>query len=371
MVSQNGSGKKITKEDKKNMDYGKLLARSLRVFFKDALRISLRNPSQAYFFFKTIWNQRKASSIRQNWESQGVHVPPIMVYSITDKCNLQCKGCYNQNLRQSSKEELSIDRMHGIISEANELGISFIVLAGGEPLTRPEILDITGSFPDIIFLIFTNGLLIEGEELIKLKRQKNVVPIISLEGYEKDTDERRGKGVHDALQRIIRKLKNKRAFFGVSLTVTRYNFNTIINQQFIKKLSLLGCKIFFLPEYTAIRGGTEDWVPTVEQRTSTPGIMKSFRTQFPAIFVALPSDEEEFGGCLSAGRGFIHVSAEGDLEPCPFAPYSDTNLKDTPLKDALQSEFLRTIRQNHEQLHETDGGCALWVKREWVQSLLQ
>ena len=99
--------------------------------------------------------------------------------------------------------------------------------------------------------------------------------------------------------------------------------------------------------------------------------MKSFRAQFPAIFVALPSDEEEFGGCLSAGRGFIHVSAEGDLEPCPFAPYSDTNLKDTPLKEALQSEFLRAIRQNHDKLNETEGGCALWVKREWVQSLLQ
>ncbi|MFC2145643.1 radical SAM protein, partial [Actinomycetota bacterium] len=259
----------------------------------------------------------------------------------------------------------------GIISEAKELGISFIVLAGGEPLIRPEILDITGNFPEIIFLIFTNGLLIKGEELLKLKQQKNVVPIISLEGYEKDTDERRGTGVYEVLQRIIEKLKGKRAFFGVSLTVTKYNFDTIINQQFIKKLTHIGCKIFFLPEYTAIRGGTEDWVPTVEQRISTPDIMRSFRAQFPAIFVALPSDEEEFGGCLSAGRGFIHVSAEGNLEPCPFAPYSDTNLKDTPLKEALQSEFLRKIRQNHDKLDETDGGCALWVKREWVQSLLQ
>jgi len=236
---------------------------------------------------------------------------------------------------------------------------------------RQEILDITGSFPEIVFLIFTNGLLIDGKVLLKLKQQKNVLPILSLEGYEKDTDERRGKGVYDVLQRIIGKLKSKRAFFGVSLTVTKQNFNTIINHQFIHKLTHLGCKIFFLPEYTAIRGGTEDWVPTVEQRTSTPEIMKSFRDQFSAIFVALPSDEEEFGGCLSAGRGFIHVSSEGNLEPCPFAPYSDTNLKDTPLKEALQSDFLRAIRQNHEQLNETEGGCALWVKREWVQSLLK
>jgi len=370
MINKNELIAKVTEEDKKNLKYGKLLSKSLKVFFGDALRISLKNPSQAYFFFKTLRWQRQATRLRQNWESQGIHVPPIMVYSITNKCNLHCKGCYNQNLRQSSKEELSADRMKGIVSEAKELGISFIVLAGGEPLVRPEILDITGSFPEIIFLIFTNGLLVDGEVLLKLNQQKNVVPIISLEGYEKDTDERRGKGVYDVLQRIIGKLKSKRSFFGVSLTVTKYNFNTIINYQFIQRLTRLGCKIFFLPEYTAIRGGTEDWVPTIKQRTSIPDIMKSFRAQFPAIFVALPSDEEEFGGCLSAGRGFIHVSAEGNLEPCPFAPYSDTNLKDTHLKEALQSEFLKAIRQNHEQLHETEGGCALWVKREWVQSLL-
>ncbi len=370
-MANTGLAPEITKEDEKNVKYGKLLGKSLKVFFGTALKISLKNPSQAFFFLKTALWQRRASRLRASWKSKGINVPPIMVYSITDRCNLNCKGCYNQNLRKSAKEELTSDRMKGIISEAKELGISFIVLAGGEPLIRREILDITGDYPEIIFLIFTNGMLIDKNVLAKLNQQKNVVPIISLEGYEEETDERRGKGVYDVLQRIIARLKNKRAFFGVSLTVTRSNFDTIINREFIRKLSLIGCKIFFLPEYTAIRGGTEDWVPTMSQRATVPGIMKSFRAQFPAIFVALPSDEEEFGGCLSAGRGFIHISAEGNLEPCPFAPYSDTNLKDTPLKEALQSKFLKAIRQNHDKLHETEGGCALWVKREWVQSLLK
>ena len=70
-----------------------------------------------------------------------------------------------------------------------------------------------------------------------------------------------------------------------------------------------------------------------------------------------------------AGRGFVHVSPEGNLEPCPFAPYSDTNLRDLSLKDALQSELLKEIRQNHEKLTETKGGCALWENREWIDSL--
>ena len=97
---------------------------------------------------------------------------------------------------------------------------------------------------------------------------------------------------------------------------------------------------------------------------------ENFRTKFPALFVAFPGDEEQFGGCLSSGRGFVHVAPDGSLEPCPFAPYSDSSLKDLSLKDALKSKFLVTIRENRDKLDETDGGCALWVQREWVKSLL-
>ena len=74
---------------------------------------------------------------------------------------------------------------------------------------------------------------------------------------------------------------------------------------------------------------------------------------------------------LSAGRGFVHVGPDGSVEPCPFAPYFDSNFTGTSLKAALQSDFLMSIRQNHDQLVETRGGCALWEKREWVQSLLE
>ena len=96
-----------------------------------------------------------------------------------------------------------------------------------------------------------------------------------------------------------------------------------------------------------------------------------YRSRFTALFITVPGDEEEIGGCLSAGRGFIHVNAEGDVEPCPFFPYSDTNLMDMSLKDALQSEFLKRIRENHEQLSEAKDGCALWAEGEWVRFLLR
>ncbi len=92
-----------------------------------------------------------------------------------------------------------------------------------------------------------------------------------------------------------------------------------------------------------------------------PELMTGLRRQYPALFIAFPGDEEAYGGCLAAGRGFIHINPEGNLEPCPFAPYTDTNLTNLPLREALNSQLLKTIRENHDQLTETRGGCALKI----------
>jgi len=353
-----------------NIDFRRVLNDSLNVFFRDALRISITNPKQALFFLRTVRWQRKAAQLRSNWIDKGVNVPPIMIFSITDRCNLHCKGCYNQALRSSSRDELSKEEVRNLFNEANQLGISFIVLAGGEPLVRKEILDITKDFREIIFLVFTNGLLIDEKFVAKMKQQKNLVPVISLEGYEKDTDGRRGSGVYERLLKVIEKIKSKKVFWATSLTMTRSNFSEVTDENFINDLVDQGCKLIFFVEYNSIREGTESWVLTDEQRARVMGIRDTFRVRFSAMFITIPGDEDEIGGCLSSGRGFIHVSAEGDVEPCPFIPYSDTNLNEVSLKEALQSDFLKKIRENHAQLSET-GGCALLEKRKWIESLLK
>ncbi|MFC1899368.1 radical SAM protein [Chloroflexota bacterium] len=355
---------------KNGLDFHKVLNDSLNVFFKDALRVALTDPGQAYHFLRTVKWQKKASQIRADYEKQGIHVPPIMIFSITNRCNLHCKGCYHWALRPSAQSEFDVEKLRSIISEARELGISFIMIAGGEPLVRMEMLDIINDFPEITFLVFTNGLLINEEVVSKLKKIRNFIPVISLEGYKEETDSRRGEGVYQKLKGIVTQLKESGIFWSVSLTVTRSSFPSVTDEHFIDNLVNLGCKLFFFVEYTPVTEGTEDWFLTDEQRTSLLTIRDSFRSRYHALFIAIPGDEDEIGGCLSAGRGFVHVNAAGDVEPCPFAPYSDANLKDMSLKDALQSEFLREIRENHRELNEAEGGCALWVKREWVKSLL-
>lgn len=355
----------------KKIDYSAVLNQSLKVFFTDFVKVSLKNPSQAIFFYKTVRWQQQAAKLRVYWETQGVHVPPIAIFSITNRCNLKCKGCYHWELHKSAGPEMNTDKMRSIIKEAKDLGISFMVLAGGEPFVRREILDITKDFPEIIFLIFTNGLMINAELITKIKKQKNVVPVISLEGYRDDTDMRRGKGVYNKIKSIIENLNKHNIFYSVSITISKQTFDNVFDEEFIKSLVDLGCKLFFFVEYTPIKEGTEDWIITNEQRSKIVDTVKNFREKYKALFIAVPGDEEEIGGCMSAGKGFVHISADGNLEPCPFAPYSDTNLREMSLKDALQSKFLKSIRDSHEHLSETEGGCALWIEREWVRSMLK
>ena len=113
---------------------------------------------------------------------------------------------------------------------------------------------------------------------------------------------------------------------------------------YIEELVERGCRFILYVDFTPAEKGTEDHVLTDEQRDGVPGLMERFRKTYPALFIAVPWDEMQVGGCLSSGRGFIHINAQGDIEPCPFAPFSDVNLRNMSLKDALKSEFLKTLR---------------------------
>ncbi len=342
-------------------------------YFKDAVRITLREPAKSLFFLRTILWQRKAARVRRKWQNSGLHVPALLIVSVTSKCNLHCKGCYAfaRDEGKSRGLELSNARLRTLVAEANELGISAILFAGGEPLMRKDLLTITKDFPSVIFPIVTNGTLIDEGTLDHFRNQRNVIPVVSIEGDERDTDERRGVGMHERLQKAMAEMRAKGIFFGCSLTITRSNFATITDDRFIESLIRAGTKLILLLEYVSVEAGTEDWILTDEQRSTLADKTERFRTQFPAIFIEIPGDEEQYGGCLAAGRGFVHVSPDGDLEPCPVSPYSDTNVQQLSLKEALQSRLLQAIRQRHETLSEMGGGCALWTEREWVRSLLQ
>ena len=353
-------------------DYITILNRAITVFFKDAARITLREPSKALLFLRTVWWQKRAAQKRQRWQNENLLVPPFLIMSVTNECNLRCKGClaFAHREHRPAARELSEHRLRGLVSEARELGVSAIILAGGEPLVRKELLTITRDFPSIVFPLITNGTLIDETVMRQLKEQQNVIPIISIEGDECETDERRGAGIYKRLQGVMEKMHAEGIFFGSSLTITRSNVATITETNFVKNLVEAGTRIFLFLEYVSFEEGTDNWVLTGEQRSHLRQTTEALRTQFPALFIAIPGDEEQYGGCLAAGRGFVHISAAGDVEPCPASPFSDASVQRTSLREALQSNLLQAIRQQHNSLNETEGGCALWTEREWVHSLL-
>ncbi len=343
---------------------------ALKIFFLDAVRIAIRSPGQVITFLRTvIWIIRSAR-LRKNWMREGIRVPPIILLSTTYQCNLECKGCYARSFHEHTDQELTEEELQQIIAEANELGVSFFVLTGGEPLMRPEIFQIIEKFPEMIFILFTNGSLIDNETISKFKKQKNIIPLLSLEGNTEDTDQRRGEGTHRNVKNVMLDLKRRGIFFGTSITLTNLNFDTVLNDRYIHDFIDLGCKFCLFLDYTPTQAGTENWCLSDDQKNRVPSFMESFRKKFRALFIAVPWDEEDVGGCLSSGRGFIHINANGAVEPCPFAPFSDVNLRDVPLKEALKSKLLESIRETPELSKYTGRGCALWKNREKVESLL-
>lgn len=340
--------------------------RSLLRFFRGALLHSRFSLATCNFLVKTLIDQRSAQAVRGHWANQGVQVPPLMIISITNRCNLQCKGCYAHAIHTAPEEEMTDERLFEVVREASELGISIIMIAGGEPLLRPTFFQLAQKYPQILFPVFTNGMLIDENTIRRFKKLCNLIPILSLEGQQMETDMRRGSGVYALVQQRMKWLDQAGIFFGTSLTLTRQNFDLVTSFAFQKDLRQCGSQVSIFVDYVPVKAGTESLTLTPEQKARGLLIGAELQKQLSGSFVSLPGDEDLYGGCLAGGRGFIHVNPSGHLEPCPFAPFSDTDLREMSLKQALSSDLLRVIRENANKLGESQGGCTLWENRDWV-----
>jgi len=358
-----------------NAELTSYLNDGIRDLVSGIIRSTCNNPKEAAFLIKYLARSEKAAKIRASFENTGLHVPAFLIASITNACNLFCKGCYARANgicgEKCARELLAAEKWNDIFTQASELGISFCLLAGGEPLLRKDVIEQAAKTPEIVFPIFTNGTVIDGNYIKIFDRHRNLIPIFSVEGGKEQTDDRRGTGTYDRIFSAVKALGEKKIIFGTSLTVTTKNFNEITSDEFLELLDEHGCRLVFYIEYVPADGKTE-LAPTAKERAAMDEKLNLLRKRYPKMmFLSFPGDEQYMGGCLAAGRGFFHIGPDGAAEACPFSPYSDTDLKKSTLKEALSSPFFLSLREKGLSGGEHDGGCTLFENEDTVRECLK
>lgn len=361
---------------KEEFDLGAYLKKSVENFIRSALKATADDPRESAYIARFALSCRSADDRRAKAEKRGEHIPTMLIAGITPECNLNCTGCYSRKFHTNCADP-GTDRMtrgdwDRVFSEAEDLGISFILLAGGEPLLCRDIIETAGNYPGIFFPVFTNGTLLD-EKYIKLFDEKrNLFPVISIEGRRDTTDNRRGSGIYDKVNSAMKSLRESHLIFGVSITVTTANLQEVTERDFLDRLLESGCKAVIYVEYVPVTEDTSDLAPAESERALLQDRLVDIRKTYPeAVFISFPGDEKSSAGCLAAGRGFFHINSYGGAEPCPFSPYSDTNVRNNSLLETLRSPLFRKIREQNVLAEDHSGGCVLFEKRDQIEKLVR
>ena len=359
----------------KKFDIQAYMTRGVEGIVAGALKATLKDPRESAFMLQFAAASKKASKRRAAAEKAGEHIPPFLIASITSSCNLHCAGCYSRcnhaTVDAEPVSQLTDAEWLAIFREADEIGVSFILLAGGEPMLRRDIVEAAGKMPNIIFPIFTNGTYMDDAYFKLFDKCRNLIPVMSIEGGKEETDERRGKGVYEKLLSNMDALHNKELLFGVSVTVTTQNIREVISQEFLETLAERGCKLVVYVEFVPVTEESTELAPGEEERTILRDGIARLREKYQEmVFVSFPGDEKTSGGCIAAGRGFFHINSHGGAEPCPFSPYSDSNVRDTSLREALRSPLFAALREGELLTDDHAGGCVLYEKRSEVEAIL-
>ena len=341
----------------------------------DTIKATLKNPRESAFMARFAAASRKASKRRAKLEQEGIHVPGFLIASITSSCNLHCAGCYsrcsNATVDTAPVEQLTGEEWLKVFREAEEMGISFIMLAGGEPLLRRDVIEAAGGMPNVIFPVFTNGTFIDEGYFKLLDECRNLVPVLSIEGNREITDGRRGAGIYDLVTRNMQKFRDKGLIFGASITVTTENVEEVTSRAFVRDLADRGCKLIIYVEFVPVTEEAAHLAPGQRERDYMERAMSELRGDYDDIvLLSFPGDELATEGCMAAGREFFHINSHGGAEPCPFSPYSDVNVKETSLKEAIRSRLFQMLREQEVLDHEHEGGCVLFTRRSEVERIM-
>lgn len=299
--------------------------------------------------------------------------PPFLYVSIINTCNLRCQGCWvDVSMKQ---ETIKPAAFHQLVREAKQMGNVFFGIVGGEPFMHPHLLDMLAEHPDCYFQIFTNGHFITPERAKQMWRLGNVTPLISVEGTEIVSDERRGRG--NVLSKTMQGLRNALdagVFTGVCTSLARTNIDDLLKEEWIDRLVEMGVLYTWFHVYRPMGPNPNpDLCLTPEQALRARKFVVEMRAKKPIVIIDAYHDGEGKALCPAATGISHHINPWGDIEPCPIVQFSTESIHGTkdarPLKQKfLQSAFLADFRK---LAAETTRGCIVLERPDLLKKLVE
>lgn len=282
----------------------------------------------------------------ENKEKYNCNIPWAILLDPTSACNLHCTGCWAAEY--GNRMNLTYEEMDNIVCQGVELGTYVYLFTGGEPLVRKnDIIRLCEAHPDCVFSSFTNGTLIDEAFAEEMLRVRNFMPAISIEGFEEATDSRRGKGTYQKIIRAMNILKERKLPFGISCCYTSANAEVIGSEEYFERMVEMGAKFAWLFTYMPVgKDAVPELMATAAQREMMYHKIREYRKTKPIFTMDFWNDGEYVGGCIAGGRSYLHINANGDIEPCAFIHYSDSNIREKTLLEAYCSPLFMGYHDN-------------------------
>lgn len=301
---------------------------------------------------------------------KGIYFPPFLYLSIINSCNLRCQGCWVDV--ESPRESIDIKRLNRLINDAKTHGNSFFGLLGGEPFMHPQLLDVLAHQQDAYFQIFTNGQLITDKVAARLRELGNATPLISIEGREVVSDQRRGK--KDVFNRTLKGLDTAirhKLLTGVATSVCKSNIRDLLTESWLDELIDRGVHYVWFHSYRPVGPMMhEDLGLTREELVETRQFITEMRTKKPIAIVDAYYDHNGNALCPMATGISHHVNPKGGIEPCPIIQFASESIDDERgiYNTLTQSKFLKDFR---EATARETRGCVMLERPDLVEELIE
>ena len=300
---------------------------------------------------------------------RGEYFPPFLYISIINSCNLRCQGCWVKV--DGPRQIIDADKMDRIITDAKKQGNSFFGILGGEPFMHPQLLDILGRHPECYFQIFTNGQLITDEIAAKLRELGNCTPLVSIEGSEIVSNERRGR--LNVFNRTLGGLENclkNRLITGVATSVCQTNIDDLLSEKWVQRLIDMGVHYVWYHTYRPVGAESHpELALRPEQVLRVRKFIVNLRKTMPIGVIDAYWDDKGEALCPMATGISHHINPWGEIEPCPIIQFAKETVHDSRnlMHVFRDSEYLRDFRQ---LAAKTTRGCIVLERPDLVKQLV-